>query len=90
MAEQRRYTLDEIDAMRNACHTLYANGCGGNQYTHVIEERSEDMLRTYMLNGTDPAELVAKAQASQEDETKRWAEYHAEQEAKRLARGEPN
>jgi hypothetical protein len=52
MSEQRKYSVDEIERMRDAVRHLT---------THL---EVEDQLRTYMLNGTDPEELVAAGAAA--------------------------
>ena len=46
----RKYSIDEIDRMRRAVHDI----CRNNDLV-------EDRLRTYMLNGTEPEELMQYA-----------------------------
>ena len=51
----RRYSVDEIDEMRTSVSTLVAMS---NRHDHgARDKRTEEQLRTYMLNGTTPAEL---------------------------------
>ena len=54
----RKYTIEEIDRMRNAIDILQWNrriGFSDPEYqTRLIEER----LRTYMFAGTEPDDLV--------------------------------
>jgi hypothetical protein len=57
MSKQRKYSLDEIDAMRMSVIIL----AGGDVY--VSETTIEDRLRTYMLGGVSPEELQAKVDA---------------------------
>lgn len=57
----RKYSLDEIDQMRLAVLDL----AGGWRASLAVVE---DRLRTYMLNGTDPEELV---HAAKEHEVRR-------------------
>jgi hypothetical protein len=51
---QRTYTVAEIDQMRRDVRELNG-GHGGNDMV------AEEMLRTYMLNGTEPADLKEAA-----------------------------
>jgi hypothetical protein len=57
----RAYTLAEIDAMRSATYDhLYVNLPGAYQYEQRVRE-CEDVLRTYMAAGIEPAEIYASA-----------------------------
>lgn len=49
---ERKYSVAEIDRMRDAVHTLCTPVGVGHRPVEV-----EERLRTYMLNGTDPEEL---------------------------------
>jgi hypothetical protein len=54
----RKYSLDEIDRMREAVQYFHiSNWTSGERLDRIIE----DQLRTYMTAGIDPAELEAKA-----------------------------
>lgn len=54
-----KYSIEEIDAMRRAVDTLCDNG---NSYNPDIRGKEvEERLRTYMQNGTTPAELASAA-----------------------------
>lgn len=72
MPEQRKYSLDEIDRMREAVRAL--NPIGGPVFYGpdgpspparlALDSNArtvEDRLRTYMLGGVGPEELEAKA-----------------------------
>jgi len=64
---ERRYSVAEIDRMRSACQTLFV--CRqGTTLIHLAQmrEEGEDMLRTYLMAGTDPDELCALAKEEQE------------------------
>lgn len=68
MGDQRRYTIDEIDAMREAIGELKMlvtssdkNGKPCSWTGSADQEQIERELRTHMLNGTDPGELVERA-----------------------------
>jgi hypothetical protein len=52
MREERKYSVAEIDEMRDSVGLMLI---GGDH--KAVEER----LRTYMLNGTEPGELAAAA-----------------------------
>lgn len=56
MSEQRRYSLSEIDAMRNAIRWSYSTGVAfyAEERTKEIEER----IRTYMAADVDPQEII--------------------------------
>jgi hypothetical protein len=61
MSESRKYSISEINRMRNAIAGCYPSG-----ESYRASERSaevEDRLRTHMQNGTDPEELEAAANA---------------------------
>jgi hypothetical protein len=51
---QRTYTVDEIEQMRSDVRELNG-GHGGSDMV------AEEMLRTYMLNGTEPSDLKEAA-----------------------------
>lgn len=51
----RKYSVAEIDVMRRSVHVLIASN-------EIATASAEDWLRTYMLNGTDPEELVDAAE----------------------------
>lgn len=67
---QRRYTLDEIDLMRAALSTLRTPG--GVYDPNRVEKQVERELRTAMIGGVDPDEIIEKASKIQ---TERFAEY---------------
>lgn len=52
----RKYTVDEIDAMREALSWRLLNIAGGRTPAERAAE-IEDQLRTHIMNGTDPEEL---------------------------------
>jgi hypothetical protein len=57
--QQRKYTVAEIDNMRRWFSHSYPS-----RETYDVKERADEIerrLRTYMLNGTDPAELEQMA-----------------------------
>jgi hypothetical protein len=67
MSEQRRYSLDEIDRMRDTLRNFHSRldvfsggKFVGRTYDNTSDEQVERELRTLMLNGTDPAELEAR------------------------------
>lgn len=72
MSEQRKYTLDEIDRMRDAVEAIWMWGphdqraAASITFSRVYQENEktlavEQQLRTYMANGTDPHELSVRA-----------------------------
>ncbi len=63
----RKYSVDEIDRMRDALEEVASNR---NFYLHqaaVKPETIEARLRTYMVNGTDPEELEQIAKRFEND-----------------------
>lgn len=50
----RKYSVAEIDKMRSALRFMVPLPA----YSNDIERIAEDQLRTHMLNGTDPEDLV--------------------------------
>lgn len=78
----RKYSLDEIDQMRRDIDRIVEgvrhyqwspSGCFSSGITYNAAERAakiEDRLRTYMQNGTDPAELEAKVKSIHDAEQK--------------------
>lgn len=67
---ERKYSVLEIDRMRNAIRrqfplVLIGTTLGGpTTLTFEYDAQVEDRLRTYMLNGTDPDELDPAQQQS--------------------------
>jgi hypothetical protein len=62
-AGERHYTVAEIASMRRSIGTLLCPG----ECTYYEPERVqeiEELLRTYILNGTDPQELRAAAHSA--------------------------
>ena len=57
----RKYSVAEIDRMRNAVYQLYP------EWYNPKPAQVEDRLRTYMLNGNSPEELEANRHASWAD-----------------------
>ncbi len=57
---QRKYSIDEIDQMRRAVGWIHAPL--GAYYKSEEDARKEQILRTYMLNGTAPEELEEAVQ----------------------------
>jgi glutamyl/glutaminyl-tRNA synthetase len=51
----RKYSVEEIDAMRKSIEWSYPSGV--SYYAHERSAEIENRLRTYMQNGTTPAEL---------------------------------
>jgi hypothetical protein len=76
----RRYTVDELIAMRQSLSRMFPLGVCYKPNERAAEV--EDQLRTYMLNGTTPEELaeVERAFVQRECEAIR-----ADQELRRLA-----
>lgn len=62
---QRKYSIDEIDRMRFAVGRLHFSSGPYNPRNEAA--RLEDLLRTYMTNGTAPEELEAAAKKSWDD-----------------------
>jgi hypothetical protein len=66
---ERKYSITEIDRMRSAVYELMVGPHRRDRaytFTPPDEKHVEERLRTYMSNGTDPAELsgeVARRQA---------------------------
>lgn len=58
---RRKYSVAEIDAMRRAISWSYPSG--GPFYAAERAAEIEQRLQTYMMNGTDPAELEDVANA---------------------------
>lgn len=56
---QRKYSIDEIDSMRNSISWLQPSGI---YHRGEREDQIERELRTHMLNGTSPEELRKKMQ----------------------------
>jgi len=54
---ERKYSVAEIDRMRQAIRWSYP--CGVPYYENERSAEIENRLRTYMQNGTDPKELEA-------------------------------
>lgn len=54
--ERRKYSIDEIDAMRSAIRNTISM-TGGNYRESERAAHVEDVLRTHMMNGTDLEEL---------------------------------
>lgn len=54
---RRKYSVVEINRMRTAISG--ATPCTGKSYTERLLE-IEEKLRTHMLNGTDPSELITQ------------------------------
>ncbi len=54
----RKYSVDEIDRMRQALEEI--EWCR-DSYNQAKSKTIEARLRTYMTNGTDPEELEQKA-----------------------------
>lgn len=63
-----RYSVAEIDHMRESCLMLLTNNISIRSEQSRMDRVAEFRLRTYMANGTTPAELRAKADAH-------WAEF---------------
>lgn len=62
MMAQRKYSVEEIDRIRDAVikrnEEPHPNPYGDQDVT-AWAKRVEERVRTYMLNGTDPEELEA-------------------------------
>jgi len=75
MAEQRKYSVDEIDRMRRAIEWSYGDG------VFTMADRQADVenrLRTHMINGTDPEELeneASRLQAARIEQQRLVEEY---------------
>jgi hypothetical protein len=76
-----RYSVSEIDRLRKATRDLHSYyyafypSSSGNGRSYSVSnpqpDRIEDILRTYMLNGTSVSELEAAAQAHINRQTQR-------------------
>ena len=72
--KERSYTVGEIDQMRRAisfCESrkgmvYQGDGHWQGSSDSGLQSRVEDMLRTYMVGGVEPDELVEKAKKVQE------------------------
>jgi hypothetical protein len=77
MAEQRKYSLDEIDLMRSLVAGLFTAYHMPGWLYHVPSDedrRVEERLRTYMMNGTSPEELEAQLENIRAQTQKRYEE----------------
>ena len=54
---ERKYSVAEIDAMRNAISWVYP-GPGVPFYKEEADKAIEERIRTYMSAGVDPQELI--------------------------------
>lgn len=83
-ADQRKYSIDEIDRMRRAVKELSMGWTarfysGSRALFEPSFEEIEGKLRTYMLNGTAPEELdevVGEDRARLEKEQARFRNSH--------------
>lgn len=64
---QRKYSVDEIDQMRGALIQIYR--LHSSTDVRTLEER----LRTFMLNGTEPEELVKRLSAMRREAAARMS-----------------
>lgn len=62
MSEQRKYSVGEIDGMRQALAMSYP--CGQPFYQEERTREIEERLRTYMIGNVDPADVFAQCQKS--------------------------
>jgi len=69
--ERRKYTLAEIDEMRAAIKDTYPSGVPFYPAQRAVE--IEAQLQTYMLNGTSPLELEARAAELRRQDQAFWA-----------------
>lgn len=61
MAQETKYSIQEIDEMRSLVRTLlHPPPTIRSMYISPTEDDVERHLRTYMLNGTRPEELRAE------------------------------
>jgi hypothetical protein len=75
----KRYTAHDITRMRDACKgMIYAREWTG-LHDH-LHERVELTLRTYMDNGTTPAELEAELKRIKEEERPKVEAYFKRRE----------
>jgi hypothetical protein len=58
---ERKYSVSEIDKMRTALHQREWLGSMGMWTLDELHGRIEEMLRTYLVAGTDPSELEESA-----------------------------
>lgn len=82
---ERKYSLGEIDAMRNAVYELTAGIVGRTDMALV-----EDRLRTYMMAGVDPQELVDKGEGRRKELVPKRNEFFAMESAAIKERSEAN
>ena len=77
---ERKYSVSEMDRMRRTLSWLHRPG--GPYRQHEEDARMENILRTYMQNGTDPEELetAMNEMIARQGEARRQRE--AEQEKK--------
>jgi hypothetical protein len=82
-ASERRYTISEIDEMRESLSRMYP--VGASYKSAEREAQTEDRLRTHMQNGTDPDELKAASKDYCEKEIRRFQEWRRICEQQRVA-----
>ncbi len=81
----RKYSIDEIDAMRKTlthygspegmyCNYIHENGTACYSISSLTSDEVENRLRTYMLAGTDPDELELVLRARYEQARERAAD----------------
>ena len=62
MAKARKYSVKEIDQMRDAINAhISITSIAVSFKSSERDAQVENELRTYMLNGTDPKELMDRA-----------------------------
>jgi hypothetical protein len=72
---KRRYTVDEIDRMREAIKTILTAGLGGSCNPDEVDKQAERQLRTHLLAGTPLKEIEEKARIEEDGWRKRWSAH---------------
>lgn len=70
---ERAYTVWDIERMRCAVDWLHRPN--GPYLPEARRKEIEELLRTYMLNGTDPDELEAAANSRNDTDITKWSNY---------------
>lgn len=77
---ERRYSVSEIDGMREAVKRYGWMANSGSYYPTDRAREIEDRVRTYMLAGIDPADLKEELQKAWEEDFAYGNEIVGEQE----------
>lgn len=88
MSEQRKYSIEEIDSMREAIRRRIGYNDNNSYRESERAAKVEDELRTHMLNGTSAEDLADAAQKARDAyfERQRAQQEHYRAIQKRHAR----